>query len=101
MQLPQDLTHLRPAAPRPPLGKPDLDSPLMRQARALEASFLSEMLGHAGVGETSESFGGGVGEDQFASFLRDEEARQMVAHGGIGLAEQLFRAMVKGQKDAG
>ena len=101
MQLPQDPTQLPLRTTRPPLGKPDLESPLMQQARALEASFLSEMLGHAGVGETSESFGGGIGEDQFASFLRDEEATQMVAHGGIGLAEQLFHAMVKGQKDAG
>ncbi|EKD60966.1 MAG: chemotactic signal-response protein CheL [uncultured bacterium] len=100
MQMPHDLTQLPLPKSRPALGKPDLDSPLMQQARVLEASFLSEMLGHAGVGDTSESFGGGVGEDQFASFLRDEEARQMVAHGGIGLAEQLFRAMVKGQKDA-
>lgn len=101
MHLPQDLTQRPLPTTRPPLGKPDLDSPLMQQARALEASFLSEMLGHAGVGDTSESLGGGVGEDQFASFLRDAEAKQMVAHGGIGLAEQLFRAMVKGQNDAG
>lgn len=70
---------------------------MMVQAKALEASFLSEMLGYAGVGATQESFGGGIGEQQFASFLRDEEAKQMVAHGGIGLAKQLFEAM---QKDA-
>lgn len=101
MQLPQDLTQLRHPTTHPATGKPDLANPLMQQARALEASFLSEMLGHAGVGDTSENFGGGAGEDQFASFLRDEEAKQMVAHGGIGLAEQLFHAMVKGQENAG
>jgi peptidoglycan hydrolase FlgJ len=72
------------------------DDPLMTQAKALEASFLSEMLGYAGVGAASEDFGGGIGEEQFSSFLRDEEARQMVAHGGIGLAETLFNAMRKG-----
>jgi peptidoglycan hydrolase FlgJ len=67
------------------------------QAQALEASFLSEMLGYAGVGPPNSDFGGGIGEQQFSSFLRDEEARQMAAHGGIGLAEHLFRAMQKGR----
>ncbi len=86
--------------PMPPLRKPSNDNPMMVQAKALEASFLSEMLGYAGVGKTPEGFGGGIGEDQFGSFLRDEQARQMVDKGGIGLAEQLFHAMTKGQDHA-
>lgn len=69
------------------------DQVLLDQARALEASFLSEMLGHAGMGEARESLGGGIGEDQFASFLRHEQAKQMVAKGGIGLAERLFASL--------
>jgi flagellar protein FlgJ len=81
-------------------NKSQKDSALMVQAKALEASFLSEMLGLAGVGKTPESFGGGIGEDQFGSFLRDEQARQMVDRGGIGLAQQLFDAMTKGQNHA-
>ncbi|MDB5666172.1 MAG: hypothetical protein JWS11_2715 [Cypionkella sp.] len=83
-----------------PKPRPQKDGPLMVQAKALEASFLSEMLGYAGVGKTPQEFGGGIGEDQFGSFLRDEQARQMVEKGGIGLAEQLFRGMTKGQSDA-
>ena len=83
-----------------PKPKPRDDDPMMVQAKALEASFLSEMLGYAGVGKMSEGFGGGIGEDQFGSFLREERARQMVEHGGIGLAEQLFHAMTKGRGDA-
>ncbi len=68
--------------------------PLLREkARALEAAFLAEMLGHAGLGKTEGDFGGGIGEDQFSSFLRQEQARLMVDRGGIGLAEQIFRAM--------
>ena len=86
---------------RPPAMKRNDDDPMMVQAKALEASFLSEMLGYAGVGKTPEGFGGGIGEDQFGSFLRDEQARQMVEKGGIGLAEQLFHAMTKGQNHAG
>ena len=87
--------------PVPPRRSASDTAPLMVQAKALEASFLSEMLGYAGVGKTPEGFGGGIGEDQFGSFLREEQARQMVEKGGIGLAEQLFHAMTKGQNHAG
>lgn len=67
---------------------------LMAVAQSLEAAFLSEMLKSAGVGETPQDFGGGAGEDQFASFLRDEQAKQMVQAGGIGLAQSMFDAMI-------
>ena len=87
--------------PVPPRRHASDTAPLMVQAKALEASFLSEMLGYAGVGKTPEGFGGGIGEDQFGSFLREEQARQMVEKGGIGLAEQMFQAMTKGQNHAG
>lgn len=66
---------------------------LMERARELESAFLSEMLGHAGLSAESGKFGGGIGEEQFSSFLRHEQAKLMVKQGGIGLAEQLFRAM--------
>ncbi|MEN8841835.1 MAG: rod-binding protein, partial [Octadecabacter sp.] len=67
---------------------------LMAVAQSLEAAFLSEMLKSAGIGETPSDFGGGAGEDQFASFLRDEQAKQMTAAGGIGLAQSMFDAMM-------
>ena len=66
-------------------------------AKALEASFLTIMLGSARVGETPEAFGGGVGEDQFSSFLREQYAQSMVEGGGIGLAEQIFENMKRNQ----
>jgi len=66
---------------------------LRQVAIDLEASFLSEMLKHSGYGKTSETFGGGVGEDQFGSFLRNEHAKLLSKAGGIGLAEQLFEAL--------
>jgi Rod binding domain-containing protein len=71
----------------------DPNAPLREVARELEASFLAEMLKHAGFGESRESFGGGAGEDQFASLLRAEHARALTDRGGIGLAESLFRAL--------
>ena len=79
-------------APTPGSGAPPTD-PLMHKARELEAAFLSEMLQYSGLDGQSGSFSGGAGEEQFSSFLRLEQARQRVDHGGIGLAEQLFRAM--------
>ena len=63
-------------------------------AESLEAHFLAEMLKAAGLHEQISTFGGGAGEDQFASFLRRAQAEQMVAAGGIGLAESFYQAML-------
>jgi flagellar protein FlgJ len=68
---------------------------LLDAARELEASFLSEMLAHAGLGAGDGEFSGGPGAAQFASYLRDAQARAMVEHGGIGLAEQIFNSLVR------
>lgn len=72
----------------------DKSNALMQRAKDLETAFLAEMLSHAGLEpDTDSDFGGGIGEEQFASFLRQEQARMMVDRGGLGLAEALFRAM--------
>lgn len=76
-----------------PLLSPRHEAELRRAAQELEATFLAEMLRHGGLGTPRDSFGGGHGEDQFASFLRTEQARAMAAGGGIGLAESLFNAL--------
>jgi flagellar protein FlgJ len=72
---------------------PHPSGPLWAKAQALESAFLSEMLAHAGLGEARESFGGGAGEDQFGSFLRETQAEAMVQAGGIGLAQSIFDAL--------
>ena len=81
-----------PALP-PTTAQPPATSALMQTARELEVAFLAEMLGHAGLGKPEGDFDGGIGEEQFASFLRREQAELMASRGGIGLAEHLFRAM--------
>lgn len=64
---------------------------LRAAARALETQFLAEML-KAAAPEARHGLGsGGVGETQFASFLREARAERMVEAGGIGLAEAIFR----------
>jgi peptidoglycan hydrolase FlgJ len=69
------------------------DDPLRIAARALEATFLAEMLKHGGINASPERFGGGAGEDAFASFLTGEYANLLAERGGIGLAEQIFQAL--------
>jgi Rod binding domain-containing protein len=87
-----------------PATPPDLrgqtQATLMQKAKELETAFLSEMLSFSGLGTASAEFGGGVGEDQFASFLREEQARLMVERGGIGLARTIFESLVSQAREA-
>ena len=75
----------------------DRNEALRAAANELEATFLAEMLKSAGFGKSRDSFGGGSGEDQFASFLVLEQAKAMVEAGGIGLSESLFNALKEHQ----
>lgn len=91
------MSDILPVAAAPAPGQPTQDrrddAALRDAADALEATFLAEMLKSAGVGKTPEAFGGGEGEDQFASFLRQAQAEEMVKAGGIGLSESLFETL--------
>ncbi|SFS19174.1 rod-binding protein [Yoonia litorea] len=89
--------------PRPAVDLPTFvhkDTKLREAAVALEASFLAEMLKSTGFGEGTTSFGGGIGEEQFASFLADAQAKELAKAGGIGLAEAIFEALkIQGVND--
>lgn len=88
------MTEVHPPGPGPTHQRTAQgDAKLRAVAQRLEATFLAEMLKSAGLGESREAFGGGAGEDQFASFLVDEQARQIVQAGGIGLSESIFHAL--------
>ncbi|MGB0661279.1 MAG: rod-binding protein [Mangrovicoccus sp.] len=70
-------------------------SEMEKVAVEFEALFLSEMLKSAKFGESRDAFGGGIGEDQYSSFLRNEQAKQIAKQGGIGVADMImerFRA---------
>lgn len=84
--------------PAPPISG-TADARLRDAAIELEATFLAEMLKNAGLGKSPDGFGGGPGEDQFASFLRLEQARELARSGGIGLAETLFNALKENSND--
>ncbi|WP_019955558.1 rod-binding protein [Yoonia vestfoldensis] len=82
--------------PRWPVSLPEslsADNKLREAAQKLEATFLAEMLKSASLGASRSAFGGGIGEDQFSSFLRDAQSLELAKSGGIGLAESLFNAM--------
>lgn len=83
---------------KPPMPRPAGEDARQRAAVALESVFLSEMLKHAGFGDGRQSFGGGIGEAQFASLLRDIEARHIAEAGGLGLAEGIVRALARSER---
>jgi len=65
-------------------------------AEKFEGSFLSIMLQQMFEGvETSAPFGGGPGETMFKSFMTEAMAKKMAAHGGVGIADQVGREMLK------
>ncbi|HLQ17400.1 MAG TPA: rod-binding protein [Tabrizicola sp.] len=82
------------------LPAPTRQDQLKAKAEELEATFLAEMLAHTGLGEMQGALGGGPGEAQFASFLRQEQARLIAQNGGMGLAELIFNSMAKAEHDA-
>ena len=82
-------------APLPPNGTPPRNPALWSAAKALETTFLSEMLKAAEVGAPRDAFGGGVGEAQFATLLVDEYARGISDRTDTGLAESIYRALAR------
>ena len=69
-----------------------------RTAKEFEAAFISQMLAPMFQGiEPEGAFGGGSGEDAFKSFLMEAVGKQMSRAGGLGLADDLTRQMLKMQ----
>ncbi len=102
------MTEFSQLAPMTPTAAPDRPLAInhatdrgaaRKAAEKLEATFLAEMLKSAGFGSQENSFSGGVGEDQFASFHRQAIAEKMAAAGGIGLAEHILRHMTEARDD--
>ena len=62
---------------------------LSRMADRLETAFLAEMLKIAMPEGRSGPFGGGVGEEQFSSFLTEQHAAAMATRLDLGLVTRL------------
>lgn len=79
------------------LSLPDRSQALREKSKELETAFLAEMLKHLEPEAASEGFAGGMGEQQFGSFLRHAQADAIVDKGGIGLAEMIFASLIKAE----
>ena len=62
------------SAPRPP-------------SEQLEQLFLEEMLKYCGPKSNTGAFGGGIGEDQFSSFLIQEQAATLAGRMDLGFSK--------------
>ncbi len=65
----------------------------LKIAKRLEKSFLQEVLKMSGVAKVSSEFGGGIGEEQFNSFLLEHYAEAVVEKRGLGLTEHFLRSL--------
>ena len=65
-------------------------------AKAFEATFLSSMFATMFEGlSTAPPFGGGESEEAVRSFYTEAMAKDVVKHGGIGLAKHIQAEMLK------
>ena len=79
---------------------PKRDPKLWAAATALEATFLAEMMKAAKIGAPRDTFGGGIGEEQFSTLLVDEYARGLAGRTDTGLSEAIYRGLVsKGSRE--
>ena len=73
-------------------------SQIKQTSEKFEASFLSIMLQQMFEGtEQAAPFGGGPGEQMFKSFMTEAMANKMVKTGGVGIAANVQREMLKMQ----
>ncbi|MFT6559242.1 MULTISPECIES: rod-binding protein [Sneathiella] len=75
------------------------DKKAMEAAQQFEAFFVSQILNNMSAGiETDDTFGGGESEKIFRSMLNDEYAKSMSKIGGIGVADSVYREILKMQE---
>lgn len=85
------------------LGESTVDPAKRAQIRKaaddFENVFVSQMLGHMFDGmEVDETFGGGHGEEMFRSMLTEQYAKQVNRRGGFGIADQVYRELLRAQE---
>ena len=95
---------LSPAATAALAGKPQGDHAASRAAKAkatgedFEAVFLNSMFQQMFAGVGKGPFSGGHGASIWRSFLTDEYSKSFVKAGGIGIADEVERALLAQQE---
>lgn len=97
-----DFPSMAAAATVPPVAPSPAEIAKRKQiagaAEQFEASFLSTLVQQMFAGSEAEApFNGGPGEDMFKSFLGEAVSKQMARAGGVGLAQDVQREMLKMQ----
>lgn len=88
-----------PAASAPAVRPTGDEAAAARTAQEFEATFLSQMLSHMWTDiPTDGMFGGGTGEEIFRSLLINEYGKIISENGGIGVAEEVKRLMLRLQE---
>ncbi len=97
VQLP---TTAPPAAARPPQSADPVK--IAKAAKDFEAMAIGQLLQPMfdTVQATKDGFGGGSGEEAWKPMLVQEFAKQIVGHGGLGLAKPVYDAMLSMQKSS-
>ena len=68
-------------------------------AQQFEQMYLSQMLGHMFDTVGSDTlFGGGHGEEMFRSLMTDAYSKQVVKHGGVGIANAVMHTLLAEQE---
>ena len=98
MEAQSALLSARPALPKMP-GQ-DTDLKKMREtAQDFEAVFLGQMLQPMFEGiNVEEPFGGGSGEEMWRAMQVEEYGKALAKNGGIGLADNVMREMMRMQE---
>ena len=90
-----DISAITPKTP----VQPGQDKNLAKVASEFEGMFLSQMVSYMFEGvKTDETFGGGHGEDMFRGMMVSEYGKIMAKAGGIGMADDIQKAMLKIQQ---
>jgi flagellar protein FlgJ len=73
---------------------------IAKSARDFEAMAIGQMLQPMfdTVNNSKSDFGGGSGEEAWRPMLVQEFAKQIAAHGGLGLAKPVYDAMLRMQE---
>ena len=86
-------------AEAPKVGQPATKAQARKVAEDFEAFFLSQFIEHMFTGiKTDGPFGGGQGEEIFRSVLTQEYGKVMARNGGVGIADNVYREIIKLQE---
>jgi flagellar protein FlgJ len=88
------------APPRSADTDTPLDPKIWQAAQKFEAMAIGQMLAPMfdTVDLSKTKFGGGQGEAAFKPMMIDAIGKQMAAHGGFGLAQPIYAAMLRAQE---